>query len=154
MRECRDTAANEITKSMPPPIPGWKRGVGYAGMFRVGGGARIYRSDGCGAIVKLDDFGKVTLITGASEIGQGSETVLAMIVAETLGVPLERVDVVNSDTSIRPWDVGTHASRTTFVAGNAARQAAEKVRTQLLDMAAAQLDEPAAALDVKGGWVF
>ena len=123
-------------------------------MFHVGGGARIYRSDGCGAIVKLDDFGKVTLITGASEIGQGSETVLAMIVAETLGVPLERVDVVNSDTRVRPWDVGTHASRTTFVAGNAARLAAEKVRAQLLDMAAAQLDEPAAALAVKGGWVF
>jgi xanthine dehydrogenase molybdenum-binding subunit len=104
--------------------------------------------------VKLDDFGKVTLITGASEIGQGSETVLAMIVAETLGVPLERVDVVNSDTSVRPWDVGTHASRTTFIAGNAARLAAEKVRTQLLAIAEGPLEEPAAALDVKGGWVF
>ena len=154
MRECLDAAAAEIARNPPPPAPGWKRGVGYAGMFHVGGGARIYRSDGCGAIVKLDDFGKVTLITGASEIGQGSETVLAMIVAETLGVPLERVDVVNSDTSVRPWDVGTHASRTTFVAGNAARQAAEKVRAQLLDLAAGQLEEPAAALDVKGGWVF
>jgi xanthine dehydrogenase molybdenum-binding subunit len=154
MRECLDTAAEEIAQSAPPPIPGWKRGVGYAGMFHVGGGARIYRSDGCGAIVKLDDFGKVTLITGASEIGQGSETVLAMIVAETLGVPLERVDVVNSDTSVRPWDVGTHASRTTFVAGNAARLAAEKVRAQLLEMAATQFGEPAAALGVQGGWVF
>ena len=154
MRECLDAAAEEIAKDPPPIATGWKRGVGYAGMFHVGGGARIYRSDGCGAIVKLDDFGKVTLITGASEIGQGSETVLAMIVAETLGVPLERVDVINSDTSVRPWDVGTHASRTTFVAGNAARLAAEKVRTQLLDMAAAQLDAPAAALGVKGGWVF
>jgi len=76
-----------------------------------------------------------------------------MIVAETLGVPLERVDVVNSDTSVRPWDVGTHASRTTFVAGNAARLAAEKVRAQLLAIAEGQLEEPAAALDVKGGWV-
>jgi CO/xanthine dehydrogenase Mo-binding subunit len=154
MGECLDAAAEEIAKDPPSLAAGWKRGVGYAGMFHVGGGARIYRSDGCGAIVKLDDFGKVTLITGASEIGQGSETVLAMIVAETLGVPLERVDVVNSDTSVRPWDVGTHASRTTFIAGNAARLAAEKVRTQLLDMAAAQLDEPAAALGVKAGWVF
>ena len=154
MHECLDTAADEITKSPPPPIPGWKRGIGYAGMFHVGGGARIYRSDGCGAIVKLDDFGKVTLITGASEIGQGSETVLAMIVAETLGVPLERVDVVNSDTNVRPWDVGTHASRTTFVAGNAARLAAEKVKAQLLEMAAEQFGEPAGALGVQGGWVF
>src|SRR5947208_208021 len=154
MAECLEAAAAAIQHDAPPPRPGWKRGIGYAGMFHVGGGARIYHSDGCGAIVKLDDFGKVTLITGASEIGQGSETVLAMIVAETLGVPLERVDVVNSDTSVRPWDVGTHASRTTFVAGNAARLAADKVKTQLCEMAAAQLEEPAAALGVQGGWVF
>src|SRR5437588_12070037 len=104
-------------------------------MFHVGVGARIYRSDGCGAIVKLDDFGKVLLITGATEIGQGSETVLAMIVAETLGVPLERVDVVNSDTAVKPWDVGVHASRTTFIAGHAARVAAEKLRARLLEIA-------------------
>jgi len=123
-------------------------------MFHVGGGARIYRSDGCGAIVRLDDFGKVSLITGATEIGQGSETVLAMIVAETLGVPLERVEVINSDTSVRPWDVGTHASRTTFVGGNAARLAAEKVKAQLLEVAATEFEEPAERLDVKGGWVF
>ncbi len=154
MIECIDAAAAAIKKSAPPLQPGWKRGVGYAGMFHVGGGARIYRSDGCGAIVRLDDFGKVSLITGATEIGQGSETVLAMIVAETLGVPLERVEVINSDTSVRPWDVGTHASRTTFVGGNAARLAAEKVRTQLLEEAASQFDEPAASLDIRGGWVF
>jgi len=153
MTECIDAAADQIRRNAPPLRPGWKRGVGYAGMFHVGGGARIYRSDGCGAIVRLDDFGKVSLITGATEIGQGSETVLAMIVAETLGVPLERVDVVNSDTRVRPWDVGTHASRTTFVAGNAARLAAEKLRAELLALAAAQLEEPAASLDLRAGWV-
>src|SRR5258705_3908031 len=123
-------------------------------MFHVGGGARNYRSDGCGAIVKLDDFGKVSLVTGATEIGQGSETVLAMIVAETLGVPLERVDVVNSDTTIKPWDVGAHASRTTFIAGNAARLAAEKLRTRLLAMAAVELQAPADRLDSREGWIF
>ncbi len=95
-------------------------------MFHVGGGARVYRSDGCGAILRLDDFGKVSLLTGASEIGQGSETVLAMIVAEALGVPLGRVEVINSDTAIKPWDVGVHASRTTFIAGNAALLAARE----------------------------
>src|SRR5437762_7640874 len=120
-------------------------------MFHVGAGARIYRSDGCGAIVKLDDFGRVSLVTGATEIGQGSETVLAMIVAETLGVPLERVEVVNSDTTVKPWDVGAHASRTTFIAGNAARLAAEKLRAQLLDMAAEPLDEPAEGLAIADG---
>src|SRR5213079_2616995 len=113
-----------------------------------------YRSDGCGAIVKVDDFGRVSLITGASEIGQGSETVLAMIVAETLGVPLERVDVVNSDTAVKPWDVGVHASRTTFIAGNAARLAAEKIRARLLALASAQLDESADRLIARDGFVF
>ena len=112
--------------------PAGGAGIGYAGMFHVAGGARVYRSDGCGAIVKLDDFGKVPLITGASEIGQGSETVLAMIVAEELGIPFSRVQVVNDDTAVKPWDVGVHASRTTFIAGNAALLAARDVKRQLL----------------------
>ena len=155
MAECLEAAAEAIGEDPPPaPAPGWSRGIGYAALFHVGGGARIYRSDGCGAIVKLDDFGRVSLITGASEIGQGSETVLAMIVAETLGVPLDRVDVVNSDTAIKPWDVGAHASRTTFIAGNAARLAAEKIRAQLLAMAAESLDEPAERLAIADGWIY
>ena len=154
MRECLDAAAEAVAVGAPPARAGWQRGIGYAAMFHVAGGARIYRSDGCGAIVKLDDFGKVSVITGATEIGQGSETVLAMIVAETLGVPLERVDVVNSDTAVKPWDVGAHASRTTFIAGNAARLAAEKLRGELLTMAAAQLEEPAERLLAREGFVF
>ncbi len=154
MTECLDAVGDEIRGAAPPVAAGWKRGVGYAGMFHVAGGARIYRSDGCGAIVKLDDFGRVSLITGATEIGQGSETVLAMIVAETLGVPLERVDVVNSDTAVKPWDVGVHASRTTFIAGNAARLAAEKIRARLFEIAAAQLEAPPGELAVRDGWVF
>jgi CO/xanthine dehydrogenase Mo-binding subunit len=154
MGECLDTVAGVVDRGLPPVEVGWRRGVGYAGMFHVGGGARIYRSDGCGAIVKLDDFGRVSLITGATEIGQGSETVLAMIVAETLGIPLDRVDVVNSDTAVKPWDVGAHASRTTFIAGNAARLAAEKLRGQLLAMAAGELEAPAERLRAADGWIF
>ena len=150
MSDCLEAVADAIGGPAPPEA-GWRRGVGYAGMFHVAGGARIYRSDGCGAIVKMDDFGKVALITGATEIGQGSETVLAMIVAETLGVPLERVDVVNSDTAVKPWDVGAHASRTTFIAGNAARMAAEKLRGDLLAMAAEQLEEPVERLAMSDG---
>ncbi len=154
MQECLDAVAEEMARPAPPLDPGWRRGVGYAAMFHVAGGARIYRSDGCGAVVKVDDFGAVTLITGASEIGQGSETVLAMIVAETLGVPLPRVQVVNTDTAVKPWDVGVHASRTTFIAGNAARLAAEKVRARLLAMAAAELEVPAEEVAIADGWVF
>jgi CO/xanthine dehydrogenase Mo-binding subunit len=154
MAECLEAAAEGIAADPPPVRPGWRRGVGYAGMFHVAGGARIYRSDGCGAIVKIDDFGKVVLVTGATEIGQGSETVLAMIVAETLGVPVDRVEVVNDDTAVKPWDVGAHASRTTFIAGNAARQAAAALRARLLAIAAVELDEPPERLEVRDGWVF
>lgn len=132
-------------------LRGKRRGLGAAAFIHVGGGARIYGSDGCGAMVKVDDSGVVTLITGASELGQGSETVLAMIVAEEIGVPLEAVHVVNSNTDVKPWDVGVHASRTTFVAGNAARMAAEKVREQLLETAAAVLEAPAEEIRIDDG---
>ncbi len=154
MTECLDAVEREIrTPVTRPPRPGWKRGVGFAAMFHVGGGARVYRSDGCGAIVKLDDFGKVSLLTGASEIGQGSETVLAMIVAEELGVPLGRVEVINGDTAVTPWDVGVHASRTTFIAGNAALLAARGLKEKLLALAASVMDERQEDLELGDGRV-
>jgi CO/xanthine dehydrogenase Mo-binding subunit len=130
-----------------------RRGLGVAAYVHVGGGARIYPSDGCGSILKVDEAGRVTLVTGASELGQGSETVLAMVVAETLGVPLAAVRVVNDDTEVKPWDVGAHASRTTFVAGNSARLAALEVREQLLETAAEVLEADPADLLVEDGLV-
>jgi len=96
----------------------YKRGFGFASMLHVGGGAKIYPSDGCGTTLKMDPYGFLSIITGSSEIGQGSETVLAMMAAEELGIDLDRIKVINTDTSVKPWDVGVHASRTTFVAGN------------------------------------
>ncbi len=117
-----------------------RRGIGMASMVHVGGGAKIYRSDGCGTIIKLDDFGVATVLTGSSEIGQGSETVIAQMVATELGLDMGDVRVVNNDTQVTPWDVGVHASRTTFVAGNSARGAAIKAREKILAEAAARLD--------------
>jgi CO/xanthine dehydrogenase Mo-binding subunit len=129
----------------------FKRGVGIASMLHVGGGAKIYPSDGCGTILKLDDFGHVTLITGASEIGQGSETVLSQLVCEELGLPISAVTVVNNDTDITPWDVGVHASRTTFIAGNSAIGAARKARAKILAAAATKFECAADTLALSGG---
>ncbi len=137
-------------RSLPGAI---KRGVGIASMLHVGGGAKIYPSDGCGTILKLDDFGHVTLITGASEIGQGSETVLSQLVCEELGLPISAVTVVNNDTDITPWDVGVHASRTTFIAGNSAIGAARKARAKILAAAAQRFDCAAWALALRGGHI-
>ncbi|MCX5832794.1 MAG: xanthine dehydrogenase family protein molybdopterin-binding subunit [Deltaproteobacteria bacterium] len=130
------------------------RGVGMASLIHVGGGARVYKSDGCGTIIKMDDHGKVDVLTGATEIGQGSETVLAQIVAEVLGVAIDDINVINNDTDVCPWDVGAHASRSTFVAGNSALGAAQKIRKQMLAVAAKNLGVDPAALDIKNGVVF
>jgi xanthine dehydrogenase molybdenum-binding subunit len=130
-----------------------KRGIGIASMLHVGGGAKIYPSDGCGTILKVDDFAHVALMTGASEIGQGSETVLAQLVCEELGLPMSAVTVVNNDTDITPWDVGVHASRTTFIAGNSAIGAARKAKKKILDAAAAKTGRKAEELGLCGGFI-
>ncbi|MFQ5535119.1 MAG: xanthine dehydrogenase family protein molybdopterin-binding subunit, partial [Sphingomonadales bacterium] len=142
--------ANEKAQRDAEPI---KRGIGMASMLHVGGGAKIYPSDGCGTILKLDDFAHVTIMTGASEIGQGSETVLAQLVCEELGLPLSAVTVVNNDTDITPWDVGVHASRTTFIAGNSAIRAARKARDKILSAAARTTNIAVEELDLRSGFV-
>ncbi len=136
------------------PLSVVRRGIGVACTLNVGGGARIYRSDGCGATVKVDDFGRVTLVTGSTEIGQGSETALAQIVAEALGVRVGDIVVINSDTSVKPWDIGTHASRTTFVAGNAAWIAAKDAQRQILERTAKGFNLSPDALDIRDRMIF
>jgi 4-hydroxybenzoyl-CoA reductase alpha subunit len=153
LTECIQTAAERVSWKEKRAQPG-NRGVGMASMIHVGGGARIYPSDGCGSTVKVDDFGKVTLISGSTDMGQGSDTVMAQIVAEELGVPVQNVTVINTDTDITPWDVGAHASRTTFVAGNSARLAAADAKRQILQAAAQGMGENVEDLDMKEGKIF
>ena len=116
------------------------RGIGAASLIHVGGGARVYKSDGCGTIVKVDDFGNVDVFTGATDIGQGSETIIAQLVAEEMGVRTEDINILDRDTDVCPWDVGVHASRTTFVAGNSAVMAARRVKERILQLAAGFVD--------------
>ncbi|MDP2644670.1 MAG: xanthine dehydrogenase family protein molybdopterin-binding subunit [Desulfobacterales bacterium] len=129
-------------------------GTGIASLIHVGGGARIYNSDGCGTIIKLDDYAKANVFTGASDMGQGADTVVAQIVAEVLGLKLEDVNVIHSDTDVCPWDVGAHASRTTFVAGNSALGAARKIREVMLDLAADALEASRESLVLRDRKVF
>jgi len=131
----------------------YKKGIGLASSIHNAGGAKIHKSDGCGTMLKVDDYARVTVITGASEIGQGIDAVINLIVAEELGVPLEHITIVNNDSDIAPWDVGVHASRTTFIAGNGARRAARKARAQILESASRFFDIPAEELDLRGGFV-
>jgi len=107
-----------------------------AGLMHVGGSGRIYRSDGGGVILKLDDFGHVNVSYGGVEMGQGLHAALQLVVAEAVGVHPDQVFVNPTDTASCPWDVGTHASRGAFVGCNAAIRAAAKVRAKLFGLAA------------------
>jgi len=128
---------------------GWKerrgklpagRGLGIACSHYVSGAANsIIRSDMPHSTVniKIDRDGGVVVYTGASEIGQGSDTMTAQIAAETLGCSLSRVRVIAADTDLTPIDIGSYSSRVTFMAGNATLRAAGEVK-KLIAAAAAK----------------
>jgi 4-hydroxybenzoyl-CoA reductase subunit alpha len=119
---------------------GWKerkgklpraRGLGVACSHYVSGAANsIIRSDMPHSTVniKIDRDGGVVVYTGASEIGQGSDTMTAQITAEVLGCSLSRVKIIAADTDLTPIDIGSYSSRVTFMAGNATLRAAQEVK--------------------------
>ncbi len=115
------------------------RGVGLAGGAFPSGVSNMSHISS-GAVVQLGRDGAVNVLTGAADIGQGAETVIAQIVAEELGVPLEDVRVTAADTGITPLDPGTFGSGVTVRAGNAARLAAGSVKKKLLEFVAEKFE--------------
>src|SRR5450432_1271327 len=130
---------------------GWKerrgrlgkgRGLGIACSHYVSGAANsIIRSDMPHSTVniKIDRDGGVVVYTGASEIGQGSDTMTAQIAAEVLGCSLGRVRVIAADTDLTPIDIGSYSSRVTFMAGNATLRGAEEVKKIIAAAAAKKM---------------
>ncbi|TMC57510.1 MAG: aldehyde oxidase [Chloroflexi bacterium] len=122
------------------------KGIGVAGSAYISGaGLPIYWNDmpHSGAEIRIDRGGGVTVMCGTSEIGQGSDNLLAAIAAEALGVYPEDVHVVSGDTSLTPVDLGSYSSRVTMMAGNATKNAGLKLREQLVTVAAEKLGIPA-----------
>ena len=118
------------------------RGLGIACSHYVSGAANsIIRSDMPHSTVniKIDRDGGVVVYTGASEIGQGSDTMTAQVAAEVLGCSLSRVKVVAADTDLTPIDIGSYSSRVTFMAGNATLRAAQEVKKQIASAAAKKM---------------
>ena len=103
------------------------------------------------AVVKMNEDGTVTLLTGAAGLGTGAHTALAQIVAEELGVPFEDVSVVHGDTDVVPWDIGAFASHTTYLVGRAAQMAAAQVKRQVTEQAAKRLDAGVDELEWRDG---
>ncbi|VBB47442.1 putative 4-hydroxybenzoyl-CoA reductase, alpha subunit [uncultured Desulfatiglans sp.] len=116
----------------------YKRGIGI-GVSSYFGGSLIYPNSSS-VIVKMNDDGSVTLLTGALDIGQGAETIHSQIVAEELKIPMEEIQVIAADTETTPVDIGSWISGNAYVCGNATRVAAGNVRTQLLELASQQLE--------------
>ncbi len=119
------------------------KGLGMACSHYVSGAAKpIHWTGEPHAVVnvRLDFDGGITALTGAADIGQGSSTMVAIAVAETLGVAIERVRVIAGDSAITPKDNGAYSSRITFMVGNAAIDAARNLRTILVEAAAKKLE--------------
>jgi CO/xanthine dehydrogenase Mo-binding subunit len=104
--------------------------------------------------LKLDRSGGVTVFCGSTDIGQGSDSILAYIVAEVLGVDPFDIRVVTADTDLTPVDLGSYSSRVTLMTGNAALQAAERARELLVSTAAEKLGVPGARIALAEGRVF
>jgi 4-hydroxybenzoyl-CoA reductase subunit alpha len=119
------------------------RGLGVAGsMYISGTNYPVYPNDmpQAGVQLKVDRSGLVTVFTGGNDIGQGSNSLCAYIVAEELGLKLDQVRVVAADTDLCPVDLGAYSSRVTFMVGNATIDACRKLREQLVAAVAAKWD--------------
>jgi 4-hydroxybenzoyl-CoA reductase subunit alpha len=142
---------------------GWKekhrkmpfgRGVGVAGSTYISGtNYPIYPNEMPQSAVQMqvDRSGRVAVFSGASEIGQGCDSVVAYIAAEELGVPLEYVRVLRGDTDFTPVDLGAYSSRVTFMLGNAAIDAAQKLRKQVQEAVAEAWECKPAEVLLAGG---
>jgi 4-hydroxybenzoyl-CoA reductase subunit alpha len=100
--------------------------------------------------LRLDFDGAITILTGASDIGQGSNTLLTQIVAEVLLLPMGRIRIVATDSALTPKDNGSYSSRVSFMVGNAALRAAEAMKSALVDAAARRLGVAAALVEWEG----
>jgi putative selenate reductase molybdopterin-binding subunit len=120
-----------------PGKPHLRRGVGVAMVMQ---GTAIPYLDMGGASIKMNDDGSFNLLVGATDLGTGSDTVLAQMAAEVLGVPVEDILVYSSDTDFTPFDVGAYASSTTYISGAAVVKAAQVVAEQMMTRAAKMLN--------------
>lgn len=121
-----------------PGSPHLRRGIGVAAVMQ---GTAIPHLDMGGASIKMNDDGSFNLLIGATDLGTGSDTVLAQQAAEVLGVPLDDMIVYSSDTDFTPFDKGAYASSTTFVSGAAVVRAAQFVAERIKIRAARMLSK-------------
>ncbi|MEN8040531.1 MAG: molybdopterin cofactor-binding domain-containing protein [Actinomycetota bacterium] len=139
---------NDPEWKQPSDRPNIRRGLGFAMAMH---GTAIPGLDMGGASLKINDDGSFNLLVGATDLGTGSDTVLAQIAAEVVGVNTDDIIVYASDTDMTPFDTGAYASSTTYISGMATKRAAEQVRDQILARAALLLGVDASSIDLHDG---
>jgi probable selenate reductase molybdenum-binding subunit len=125
-----------------------KRGLGMCCLMQ---GSSIPEIDMGSVFIKMNEDGSFNMLLGATDLGTGSDTVMAQIAAETLGCKHEDMLVYSSDTDMTPFDVGAYASSTTYLSGGAVITAASKVRDQIVAVAAKMLGEKISDITIKDG---
>ncbi len=132
-------------------------GVGVAGSCYISGtNYPIYPNDmpQSAVHIQIERSGRVTVFSGASEIGQGSDSMVAYIASEELGVPVDYVRTVSADTDLCPVDLGAYSSRETLMVGNACLDAARKLRAKVVGAVAREWDVNERVILLAGGWAF
>ncbi len=157
VKECLEKAARQINweeYKKREKVKGNKAyGVGFAcGAYLSG--TKLSGHNACAALVRICEDGSVNYITGASDVGQGSDTVTTAMVAEVLGIGLEDIDIKRVDTVHTPVDPGTYGSRVTVLAGEAAINAAKDAKRQLLEVAAKEFGVKPEDMDIKDKKAF
>lgn len=151
LRYCLDRGAELIGwKDKYPFVKVGPNKVRSVGMAIAMQGSGIPYIDMGAATIKLNDDGFYNVTVGATDIGQGSDTVIAQIVAEALMTTIDKVVIYSSDTDLTPFDVGAYASSTTYVSGNAALKAALKMKDMLIKEAANYLNVKEEEIDFDG----
>ena len=133
------------------------KGIGIAcSSYMTGAGTAIYWNDmpHSGVVVRADRSGLVAVLCGATDIGQGSDSILAYLVAEVLGIEPKDIRVHPADTDLTPVDLGSYSSRVTLMAGNAAIQAAGRLRERIFTAVAKKLEVEPARLTARDRRVF
>ena len=155
LKECMEKGAayihwdelREKYKNQTGPV---RRGVGMA-VFSYKTGVHPISLETSSARMVLNQDGTVQLQLGATEIGQGGDTVFSQMAAEAIGIPTEDVQIVSfQDTDTAPFDTGAYASRQTYVTGHAIKKCGLQFRARVLDYAAEMLERPAAELGIRG----
>jgi len=142
---------NDPAWRQPADRPHIRRGLGFAMAMH---GTAIPGLDMGGASLKINDDGSFNLLVGATDLGTGSDTVLAQMAAEVVGVATDDIIIYSSDTDMTPFDTGAYASSTTYISGMAVKRAAEQVRDQIIERAAITLgiEEDGIELHDKAAW--